>query len=108
MNLIDEELTREQFALMGPDLVQRLLNALTRDLHKWAERLFVAFDVGDDETIRNARHSIRGLSSNFGARPLREMAETELTTPEKQAAFRMLRDATLEAIRRTAANPGDS
>ena len=105
MNLIDEELTREQFASMGPDLVQRLLDALNRDLHKWAERLFIAFDVGDEETIRNARHSIRGLCSNFGATPLHEMAETELTTPASQAAFRSLRDATLDAIREAVKDP---
>ena len=102
MNLIDEELTREQFAFLGPEIVQRLLAATHRDLDSWGDRLMTGWDTGDQESIRVARHSIRGVCSNFGATRLHEFAQTDMTSAASREAFRALHDATLEAIRRTA------
>ena len=102
MKLIDEDLTRDQFEFLGPDSVQRLLDAIHNDLRRWEELLRIAWETGDEKAIHLARHSIRGLCSNFGAEPLHRMAEADLTTAESREAFRALRDDTLKAIREVA------
>jgi hypothetical protein len=102
MTLIDEELTREQFEYLRPEVAEQLLNALGRDLERWSETLLNAWDQSDAETIRLARHSIKGLCSNFGAGRMHELAALDLSSEASRREFRAVHGDTVEAIRRLA------
>ena len=103
MSLIDEELIREQFDYLDAETAARLLTALDDDLGRWGDRLMAAWDSGDEEALRLARHAIRGVCSNFGASSLWEMAETDLRSAPAREIYLALQGATVEAIRRIAA-----
>ncbi len=105
MSLIDEAFTREQFDYLDAEVAGQLLAAISHDLGAWTDRLMAAWDAGDSEAMRLARHEIRGVCSNFGARRLWEMAETDMTSAAAREAYRALTLATVSAIRKVAGPP---
>jgi len=99
LSMIDQAITKEQFAAFPADIAMRLLSAAESDIAEWGDRLLAAWEADDAQEIRRARHSLKGLCGNFGAVKLMELSETSLAAAEAKAAFRAMRAATLHAIR---------
>lgn len=102
MDLIDGQLAREQFEALDPDMAARLGVAMEADFRKWVQILLDAWDGGDEERIRRARHSLKGLCGNFGADILAGLSYTTLSSASARERLLTCLDETINAIKAAA------
>ncbi|OYQ27089.1 hypothetical protein CHU93_11300 [Sandarakinorhabdus cyanobacteriorum] len=95
---IDIEQVTALFADLDRDTRTLLLDAAQRDLAEWTDRLVVAWDSGDEEGQRRARHSLKGLCGNFGASGLLALCEADLSEPGVANRLQSARAATAAAL----------
>ena len=98
MDLIDISLTQSQFDAFEPDIVAALSDATRADLEEWSTRLLDGWTVGNEDEIRRARHSLKGVCGNFGAERLIAMTTQPLTSAEARDQFRVCVEATIAAV----------
>jgi len=100
---IDRDLAREQFEALGAEIAATLAQAVEADMAEWGDRLVAAASAGDDEAMRRARHSLKGLCGNFGATELEQLANGRLDSEAERARFLACRTATVAALLAVAA-----
>jgi hypothetical protein len=105
MWIIDEELTRDQFAELDAPTTARLVAAVEDDFGTWASRLAGAAADDDAETLRRARHALAGLCGAFGANILQQASSGPLGTVQDRDAMLATARATVAAIHDTALGP---
>jgi HPt (histidine-containing phosphotransfer) domain-containing protein len=98
MDLIDRELTLSQFEALPAEIVAPLCEATAADLREWSKRLLDAAAAEEPETMRRARHSLKGLCGNFGAGAVMQLADGELQSAEARARFHDCIEATIAAV----------
>jgi HPt (histidine-containing phosphotransfer) domain-containing protein len=81
------------------ETVKLLIDAADADISEWSERLLDACAVQDLDGQQRARHSLKGVCSNFGAAALLAMANEDLSTAPAIARFRSQRQTTIAALR---------
>ena len=99
LSMIDQDVTRAQFAAFPPDISARLLAAAEADIINWSDQLLAAWASADSEAISRARHALKGLCGNFGATKLLDMVGNDLSALDDRDALLKLREATIHAIR---------
>ncbi|WP_298194748.1 Hpt domain-containing protein [Novosphingobium sp.] len=98
MELIDQELTLSQFEALPSNVVVPLCEATSADLRDWSTRLLDAVAAQDDEAIRRARHSLKGLCGNFGAAAVMHHVDSDLSSTDARARFLDCVEATIAAV----------
>lgn len=98
MRLIDIELTREQFDELDPATRDLLRSAMTRDIRTWAQRLVDSWASNDAEEVRRARHTLKGLTGNFGAARLHGLASADHADEAHARAVIACAEETIQAI----------
>jgi hypothetical protein len=99
LSMIDQDVTKAQFAAFPAEISARLLSAAEADIANWSDQLLAAWVASDSDAVSRARHALKGLCGNFGATQLLAVAGSDLSLSEDRAAFLALRGATLHAIR---------
>lgn len=107
LSMIDQDITKAQFAAFPAEVSARLLTAAEADITNWSDQLVAAWMASDSEAASRARHALTGLCGNFGATRLLEMSATDLSAQDDRTAFLSLRGATLHAIRMVALGISD-
>lgn len=102
-NLIDADLVSEQFGSLDQEMAPLLCEALESDFKEWTQRLFAGWDARDEEQIRRARHSLKGLCGNFGADALYKLSEEDFSQPGHRRAMNECVELTIRAIKTVAA-----
>lgn len=90
------------FDQFDPDTRAMLLEAGSNDITEWTERLVDAWQSGDADGQRRARHSLKGLCENFGAHTLMSHCERDLSDPAAAETLREQRELTLGMLREVA------
>lgn len=98
MPLIDPALVREQFDELDPDTAALLRAAMANDLRQWSRALADGWASGNDEEVRRARHTLKGLTGNFGADRLMRHAVSGGGDPADGPALLATTEATIAAI----------
>jgi hypothetical protein len=100
---IDIDQVTALFTDLDPETRSLLLDAAQRDLAEWTDRLVAAWDSGDEEGQRRARHSLKGLCGNFGASGLLALCEADLSQPGLANRLQSARAATAAILARVIA-----
>lgn len=92
------------FAQFDKETRIALAEAAAADMTDCTEKLIAAWQAGDVEGQRRARHSLKGLCENFGAHTLLSYGERELSNPDDAATMREYLALTLTMLRTVGQN----